>query len=512
MIKLSYFIISAILLLAFEIPNLNAQSGFAKTIPINANVNFDDIIFHDDQLILRGNIGIDSLGLWGLLIVGLDTNGVLLWQSVIHDTTLESHIILNTPSRFLVTTDKRLILPVKFHQTHQLAIYFTGLDGREEMHRFYEINEGLLFPFDVNEIENDFYISGVISSPGGDMSVFVLKVKPNGEKAWIKYFGLANQFEVSYDAIVNPDQTLTIYADQADRDFVYSEQKEGWKKPWVFTIDTSGAIVSEWLGEENDPRTLGGGFFKRMANGDWIMQSMHYKNVPNDFGMEVRVSPTVTRLDSNFSQIWKVYLSNYEKRSDQIQDLEVDNTEQAIVVTGGKHELFENESEFVNWTVKINTEGQILWNNTDSVYYSRQNTHNTAGLDIAPSGSIYVGGYVTINELEPGSQGFVIKYTADGCSDTICTTTSIEEQIRNCEKNVILYPNPVKDELNISIKELNRIGNLKIFDVQGKELLVTKVIKGMNAIPIHKLSNGIYFYTIYDPISVVSSGKFIVQN
>ena len=79
-----------------------------------------------------------------------------------------------------------------------------------------------------------------------------------------------------------------------------------------------------------------------------------------------------------------------------------------------------NKYEDVNWTIKLDTTGQIIWDVTDSIYYTRQNFHFTAGLELAPSGSIYVGGYVEVDELEPGRQAFVIKYTSDGCSDTLC--------------------------------------------------------------------------------------------
>ena len=56
LIKHCYFIGVAIIAVAFAKPDLNAQSGFAKAIPIATNVNIDDILFHNDQLILRGNI------------------------------------------------------------------------------------------------------------------------------------------------------------------------------------------------------------------------------------------------------------------------------------------------------------------------------------------------------------------------------------------------------------------------------------------------------------------------
>ncbi len=510
LIKHCYFIGVAIIAVALAKPDLNAQSGFAKAIPIATNVNIDDILFHNDQLILRGNIAIDSLEIIGLLIVGLDTNGLLLWQSSIYDTALESHIILNTPGRFLISDDNRLILPVNYYNTGQLAVYFTDMEGNEEMHQFYDYGEGVIFPFDINQIGTEFYLSGVKSYPGGDLSLFVLKLKQNGEQVWIKHYGLSSQFEISEDADVNDDHTLTLYADRFDTDFLESEAKEGWKKPWILTIDTSGTIVEEWIGEQNDPRTLGGEFFSRMENGNWILQSTHYKNVPNDLGVEVRVSPTVTCLDSNFNQIWKVYLSDYEARSDRILDIEYDTNRQEIVCTGQKYIPIGNKFEFVNWTVKLDTAGQILWDTTDSVYYSRQNTHLTAGLDIAPSGSIYVGGYVTVNELEPRSRAFVIKYTSDGCSDTICSTTSIIEQIRQTDQPIVIYPNPASDILSVIVKETMGRCEFRLSNLYGQTVLTQKLEPGNHEIQL-SLTKGVYIATFYKDNTLISSRKLVIQ-
>jgi Secretion system C-terminal sorting domain len=501
--------ISLTLFLVAAKPDMLAQSGFAKAIPIDANVNIDDIIFHQDQLILRGNIEIDSVGLIGLLIAGIDTNGILLWKNVIYDTSLMSDFILNTPGRFLVTNDERLVLPVKYYNTGKLAVYFTTLEGEEEFHRFYEHGEGIIFPYDINQIENELYLTGVISYLGGDLSLFALKLRSNGDMVWIRYYGLPDLFEESIDADVNPDNTLTLYAARDDLDFLLSEGKEGWKQPWILTIDTSGSIVEEWLGEENDPRTLGGEYFFRMKNGDWIMQGTHYKNVPGQFGEIVKVSPTITRLDSEFNLVWKVYLTNYEDRFDQIFDMEFDALTNRIIVTGNRLIPIGNTKEYVNWTIKLDTAGSILWERTDSIYFSRQNTHYTAGLALSPNGAIYAGGYVSVYELEPRSQAFIIKYTADGCSDTLCTSTSLSEQITQAGQPFVMYPNPASDVLHILVCETTGQYQMQLSDLHGRVVSVSQIFTGSQDITID-LPAGVYIASFTSSTGIIYSRKLIV--
>ena len=501
--------ISLTLFLLAAKPDVLAQSGFAKAIPINANVDIDDILYHEDQLILRGNIAIDSLSLWGLLLAGLDTMGNVLWTSVKYDTSLSTHIILNTPGRFLVTSDQRLIVPAKYYNTGRLAVYFTDLEGNEIFHKFYPYEGRNLFPYDINEIGDEYFITGVISYLGGDLSMFALKLKANGDMVWIKYYGQPNLFEESIDADVNANNTLTLYAARNDLDFLHSGTKDGWKQPWLLTIDTAGVIVEEWLGEENDPRTLGGEYFCRMENGDWIMQSTHYSNINGPFGEEVKVSPTITRLDSQFNLIWKVYLTNFQERFDQIFDMEFDPLTNQIIVSGDKLIPIGNTKEYVNWTVKLDTSGQILWNKTDTIYFSRQNAHYTAGLDIAPSGSIYVGGYVTVNELEPRSQAFVIKYTSDGCSDTLCTTTSINEQIKQADLPLVMYPNPASDVLHVLVRETTGSCQMQLSDMHGRIVSTSRIITGSQDIALD-LPAGVYIATFTNATGIFYSRKLIV--
>jgi hypothetical protein len=101
-----------------------------------------------------------------------------------------------------------------------------------------------------------------------------------------------------------------------------------------------------------------------------------------------------------------------------------------------------------------------------------------------------------------------MKVTADGCSDTLCTTTSIEEQIRNWDKNIVLYPNPFKDELNFRIKQLEGKAWLQLSDLNGRMLMREKVMEGENTI-YTDLAPGMYLITILSENKILHSGMVI---
>ena len=56
---------------------------------------------------------------------------------------------------------------------------------------------------------------------------------------------------------------------------------------------------------------------------------------------------------------------------------------------------------------------------------------------------------------------------------------------------VSVYPNPVKDILNISSKEL--ISNVQVYNVSGQQILIEKAINTITKIDLSSLSSGVYF-------------------
>jgi hypothetical protein len=61
---------------------------------------------------------------------------------------------------------------------------------------------------------------------------------------------------------------------------------------------------------------------------------------------------------------------------------------------------------------------------------------------------------------------------------------------------ISIYPNPVKDSVNISIKENSTIKTIELYDIQGR-LLQTQVVNDVTSqINLAERANGIYFIKI----------------
>lgn len=64
------------------------------------------------------------------------------------------------------------------------------------------------------------------------------------------------------------------------------------------------------------------------------------------------------------------------------------------------------------------------------------------------------------------------------------------------KENVVLYPNPVKDVLNITTSELSAEKTIVIYSALGQKVLETKANSVTVSLPINKLNSGVYFCRI----------------
>jgi type IX secretion system substrate protein len=74
-----------------------------------------------------------------------------------------------------------------------------------------------------------------------------------------------------------------------------------------------------------------------------------------------------------------------------------------------------------------------------------------------------------------------------------------------------VYPNPASNSIKFNITGMNNVATVSIFDMTGQKINSTEVHNGLTTVNTQTLSNGIYFYQVYDNSgSIVKSGKFSV--
>ncbi len=86
-------------------------------------------------------------------------------------------------------------------------------------------------------------------------------------------------------------------------------------------------------------------------------------------------------------------------------------------------------------------------------------------------------------------------------SSWVASTSSLSvTEINNNNSFILVYPNPVKNLLNVTCQK--NIDTIELFDVCGKKLIATQVNTNETSLDISNLSVGIYFVKVYNEFGV----------
>ncbi|MBK9983622.1 MAG: T9SS type A sorting domain-containing protein [Saprospiraceae bacterium] len=489
-----------------------AQSGYKKILSYtdSRSLNIDDIIFHNDHLFLSGNAYTLGADHWGHSLAELDTNGVVIWQKTYFDTSSTTNLIANSPCRFYFDGKRILALDYIFERNNLNLVITDSVGNVLEQGEFIN-SESSIFPQIILTYQKGIYLFGTIARNNYFTDCYMIKADSLGQFQWIKYFGSSNYNDEPKEAIDNKDGTFIISATKYNNDYnIEPFGSHGWRRPWIFTVDTSGTIISQWIGEENDPRTLGYGPLYHLKDSGWIVISSEYKSITLLGNEYTAQAPTITRLDSNYNLVWKKYMSDYKGYWDRLEDMEYDSLRDEFVAAGHRTIFYsDTTAELESWVVKFKADGEILWSNSDSIWYDRTSslTAWTSGLAIAPSGSIYVAGRLDHDNFPHREFGWLLKVSTDGCFTKLCQTAS-DKDIPAVDAFKI-YPNPVHDYFEVEKPDRYSGSKLIIWDLYGRIVEKADLTESTTKIDC-KLPTGIYFYTIFENNIILKSGKLIV--
>lgn len=491
---------------------IHAQKGYVREVQVAGirSLTIDGISTSDGHLNVRGNVFIDSLNLWGLYVAEMDTFGSVLDVRMVIDSLEGKNYSANTPQSLIELPD-RYVLAYDIIGVREVALGLWFKENREFIQTLIGYDGVFMRPKYLFNLGNSLFLVGFVQRSDLLFDNFVCSISLSGQVKWIKYYGLLGYEEFCSAAYINSDNTITIPSTRMTKEYSQNNEKiVGWRKPWLFTIDTTGNIINQWLGDNNDQKTLAGSSGLKTKNKDWILTSLEPKQVPYFEKTILYYSPTITCLDSLFQLKWKFTLTDFTSRYDELVDLKYDSLDNTYVASGKRYVQYDplpDESEI--WVLKFNEDGEILWNITDTLFYHRKELHYTAGHVISPSGSIYVAGWVDLFSQEHRYTGFLMKVSPDGCTDTLCTTTSFQAQLEQFGRDIVMYPNPATDLLHVELKRDFQKPIFNITDLQGRTLLRKILTTDRNEIPLD-LEPGIYICTVIGKEGLLHSSKLVV--
>jgi len=172
-----------------------------------------------------------------------------------------------------------------------------------------------------------------------------------------------------------------------------------------------------------------------------------------------------------------------------------------------------------NTTCNSNGSDMQLWNDTThvggsftSTYYGNS-THDSAApfsLSLNLSEATTLGTYyVTVKLRDLGGSGFS-KNVVFAITKTLVTVST--PQVPNTPSEILLYPNPASNEVNLVFDGNSDIRNVAVYNIIGKAMTVYKVSGSSANLNIESIPSGVYFVRLYNGLGhVVGTRKFTKQ-
>jgi hypothetical protein len=158
--------------------------------------------------------------------------------------------------------------------------------------------------------------------------------------------------------------------------------------------------------------------------------------------------------------------------------------------------------------------GDVIWNARDTgLWRENWGSRNVMeGIAVLPSGSVVAVGYTYAGQ--GFERGFLLKTTKDGCIDTICTTSIIDDYLVRQLSQVHVYPNPTTDHLIFDVDEDNRDDiYAEIYDLTGKKLQSQRMRAGIKVMMLDegKYAPGMFIWRVVTEKGVlIEAAKFVV--
>ena len=162
----------------------------------------------------------------------------------------------------------------------------------------------------------------------------------------------------------------------------------------------------------------------------------------------------------------------------------------------------------INWSTssETNTDKFVVEKSADGVLF------NTLTIKAAAGNSFSTLNYNTLDKNPINGINYYRLLTIDKNGDQ--KYSKVESIVYGIDANgLTVYPNPVKETLNVSWKALNTASSLEIYNLDGKLLLSTNLkIKANTAkINVNNLDNGVYLLRLKSQLKTQSVIKFIKQ-
>ena len=242
------------------------------------------------------------------------------------------------------------------------------------------------------------------------------------------------------------------------------------------------------------------------GNYTWISSGIYHDTIPNHVGCDSILTIHLTLNTDSYNTINPEACHSYTSPSGNHVWTTTAFHYDTIANHAGCDSIISINLTVYNPDTSVTIGGNTLTSNASGVSYQWLNCGN--GYAVIPG---------EINQsFSPLTTGnYAVQVTQSTCADTSSCHHIVIVGLNEFNQNpdVYIYPNPAREYFTVimdnSFKGNDKI-QIRLFDLPGKEL-ETFTIKNNEKISRDGLSNGVYFYEIFDGSKLLKRGKIILE-
>lgn len=494
-----------------EIPDVY-ESDCAERItysPGMAGVFFTNMFRQNDTLVVSGILKkVDNGFVQHPLLVRFDTMGQLLDYFVFQDSLWSDyhHVFSQRKKGLCPAIDGGYLMMNRKGQkdvvwkvsssgeTVWMKEFSDGIAGSQQFRQIESIDDGYL-------------VAGNTRALNYEYDIFVMKLDVFGNKIWEQKYSTGGQHSDYFDDMLIVDDNEVIICgyispgDEPDDSRLFRNS--------VFAIDGNGNIKWQWESETSMDQLSAG--ILRDDFGNWVYTTNFYINESNG---TFKVKPKFFKRNAEFELLEERDLDDVDGVFNVVEDI-IPVSVSGYLCLGGNYETGVPDNHTYAWMIRLNENGEVLWERKDLAFPQADYTtfQNLISAVELPGGNIIAAGY-TYNPTTDEGHGLLIKIDPCGCLDTICEiTTSSEQLIGENPKQIIVFPNPTTDYLDVRLPAGSDAYCIELFDMSGRMTLRYMLqVNGTQRIALDNLNHsGVCAWRVLDRHGhMVDQGKVVV--
>jgi hypothetical protein len=359
------------------------------------------------------------------------------------------------------------------------------------------------FDYSIKETSEGFALYGSLQSPDLQKILFVRHVDKEGNQLWQRTLAKSEVAGRVLDLKVWRDSILVVaYAKYLSFNPLTSEQS-------IEYLDLSGnTIKSKTWDMPSDMGYVGRVLPKE--DGGLILYGDH---LVEWIGSTQILQSLMTRFDSDLEVVWTKRFGEPRSINAPRRLRSFDRTQDGNYVGGGERsfKIGNDPVRIGGWLYHFSPNGDSLWTTTiePPLPPVQGNGGFFGGVGVLSDGSVVAGG-----GADEGNQTsvWVVKVN---CSDSLFCgepIVGVEEIVEELENEVLIYPNPAVNVLNIKSSILNfPAAKIELLDISGKSVKIWEVKDQTTEISLNifEIPKGIYLIRVSNDLEIYTQKVII---